>query len=132
MKSSDSVRKRPSSSRWTSFASIAALLLASVATASTPVRSDALKITVRDAETGGFVDAEVELTGADSSRSLLKIHGGRARWQVGGELNLELTANGYMSLSTQLAADTHDVLLWLDPCRRRLPRAGRRELASRS
>ena len=115
MKSSDSVRERPSSSRWTCFASIAALLLAFVATASTPVRSDALKITVRDAETGGFVDAEVELTGADSSRSLLKIHGGRAQWQVEGELNLELTASGYTSLSTQLAADTHDVLLWLDP-----------------
>jgi hypothetical protein len=77
--------------------------------------ADTLRITVRDADNGQFLDATLELTGADSSRATYVVEGGRLQQQFQGESALHLSAYGYQPLSTHLSADTHDLQLWLDP-----------------
>ncbi len=106
-------KRRPSAERGS--AALTGALLAALTLASPVLQADTLKLSVRDAKTGAFIDAEIELSHGDSSAARLRTRDGRAQRQVQGESDLRLTAQGYRMLSTRLSADTRDVQLWLDP-----------------
>jgi hypothetical protein len=96
------------------------MLAALLGLAALPVHADSLRLTVRDADSGQFLDAALELAGTDQVSTRLDIAGGRLQWQSQGDLSVRLRAPGHQPLTTQISAGSNDVLLWLDPVSRPL------------
>lgn len=95
------------------------LLAFALLSASTPLA--AMVLSVRDAETGAFVDAEATLTSSERAPQSVGVSGGRAALDASTDIDLELRAPAHQSLLTHLAAGTSALQVWLDPREQRVP-----------
>lgn len=77
--------------------------------------AETLRLTVRDAETGQFLDATFRIDDDQGKSITRNVAAGRLQWQRQADVELHLQASDHRALSTQIAMDSSDVQIWLDP-----------------
>lgn len=80
-----------------------------------PATAETLRLTVRDAATGQFLDAALRIDDHQGESITRDVIAGRLEWQRQGAVELLLQAADHRALSTEIASDSSDVQIWLDP-----------------
>jgi hypothetical protein len=90
------------------------IVVAIVLLAALPAHAHPLRVSVRDAATGAFVDARLRV-GADQDERAVVVRGCRVALDVPADSPLVFSAPAYSSLQTHVASGTGDLQIWLDP-----------------
>lgn len=111
---------QPLKSRWRMATQGTVALIAFVLLSAGSVQAQTLRISVRDADSGRFMDAQLQVSIEHQPPLRHTVSAGRSQWPQNSTQLIEAAASGYRPLRTKIAADSQDVQLWLDPIRPQL------------